>query len=220
MPIKNGIEFIDESVSSIIAQTYRNWELIIGINGHQPASEVYKIAKQYELRDSRIKVIELSPLIIGKPAALNEMVQHHCSPESEWISVLDVDDIWMKSKLESQIPYMSSYDVIGTQCVYFGDKNTICVIPVGDLSSFNFIYMNPIINSSCLVKRALCKWNDEFLEDYELWLRLWNNGARFFNVSSIQVRHRIHKNSAFNSKGDQNVVNKLRKKYKALKFGK
>ena len=36
MPIYNGIEYIGESVSSIIGQTYGNWELIIGVNGHEP----------------------------------------------------------------------------------------------------------------------------------------------------------------------------------------
>lgn len=32
MPIYNGIDFIEESVNSIINQTYDKWELIIGIN--------------------------------------------------------------------------------------------------------------------------------------------------------------------------------------------
>ena len=48
MPIYNGIEFIDESVSSILKQTYDKWELLIGINGHPENSEVYKIAQKYE----------------------------------------------------------------------------------------------------------------------------------------------------------------------------
>ena len=34
MPIYNGIEYINESVSSVLDQTYGDWELIIGINGH------------------------------------------------------------------------------------------------------------------------------------------------------------------------------------------
>jgi len=38
LPIYNGIEFIDECVSSIHYQSFKNWELIIGINGH---SEIY-----------------------------------------------------------------------------------------------------------------------------------------------------------------------------------
>ena len=45
LPIYNGIEFINESVSTVIYQTYKDWELIIGINGHPKESEIYKIAK-------------------------------------------------------------------------------------------------------------------------------------------------------------------------------
>ena len=45
IPIYNGVEFIEESVSSVLNQTYDQWELLIGINGHSQDSEVYKIAK-------------------------------------------------------------------------------------------------------------------------------------------------------------------------------
>ena len=77
LPIYNGIEFIHESVSSIDFQTYNKWELIIGINGHPKESEIYKIAKEYETKDSRIKVLDLYT-IKGKSNALNEMIKH-CS---------------------------------------------------------------------------------------------------------------------------------------------
>ena len=42
IPIYNGIEYIDESVSSVLKQTYNEWELLIGINGHPPNSDVYQ----------------------------------------------------------------------------------------------------------------------------------------------------------------------------------
>ena len=50
IPIYNGIEFIEESVSSVLNQTYDQWELLIGINGHPQNSDVYKIAKEYEIK--------------------------------------------------------------------------------------------------------------------------------------------------------------------------
>ena len=56
MPIYNGIEFISDSVGSIIKQTYNDWELIIGINGHPQNSDVYKIAKYFEIKlDGKIQ---------------------------------------------------------------------------------------------------------------------------------------------------------------------
>ena len=66
MPIYNGVEFIDESVSSILSQTYTDWELLIGINGHPENSEVYQIAKKYESQDKRISVYDF-PHLKGTP---------------------------------------------------------------------------------------------------------------------------------------------------------
>ena len=71
MPLYNGIEFIDESVTSIKKQTFKEWELIIGINGHPPNSDVYKKAKEHE--NDKIKVIDLFE-IKGKSNALNSML--------------------------------------------------------------------------------------------------------------------------------------------------
>lgn len=212
MPIYNGIEFISESVYSIQSQTYKNWELIIGINGHVKGSEVYKLAKTYEYNDNRIKVFDLFE-IRGKSEALNEMLKYS---NSKWISLLDVDDKWLPNKLEIQSNYMSNYDVIGTQCKYFGDSNISPFIPVGDITNYNFIRSNPIINSSCLVKKESCYWDSSFngIEDYDMWLRLWIKGKSFYNVNTILVLHRIHNDSAFNAKGNHLNVSKLLEKYK------
>jgi len=211
MPIYNGIEFIDESVSTILYQTFKEWELIIGINGHPINSSVFLKAKEYE-KDSRIKVIDFHP-IKGKSNTLNEMIEH---AKYDWISLLDVDDKWLPNKLDSQLIYMKNYDVIGTQCKYFGDLITVPNIPLGDLRNFNFLNVNPIINSSCLVKKELCYWEKSshgMVGDYELWLKLWRQGKNFYNVADIQVLHRIHNDSAFNAKGNNLKVNEIKKKY-------
>jgi len=210
MPIYNGIEFIGESVPTILYQTYKEWELIIGINGHPKDSDVYKEAKKWEEKDERIKVYDFYE-IRGKAEALNEMIKY-C--KYDWVSLLDVDDKWLPKKLERQERFMYYSDVIGTQCKYFGDLNTSPNIPVGDLSSFNFLSFNPIINSSCLLKKELCNWDGSLnLEDYDLWLKLWKEGKKFYNVNEILVLHRIHNDSAFNAKGNNLKVNDLKKKY-------
>lgn len=215
MPIYNGIEFIEESVSSILNQTFTHWELIIGINGHPPNSDVYQIAKEYEIKDDRIKVFDLPTTIKGKSSALNEML-NLCSIEHKWISLLDVDDIWLPKKLERQVPFMNDYDVIGSKCRYFGNKNDYPNIPYGDISTFNFLSVNPIINSSCLLKKELCFWDGKWngVEDYDLWLSLWKQGKKFYNVGSLQVLHRIHTASAFNANGNHLKVDELINKYR------
>lgn len=212
MPIYNGIEFIDESVSSIMNQTIGDWELIIGINGHPPLSDVYMVAKQYELKNNKIRVLDLTD-IKGKSNALNVMVQY-CT--YNYIALLDVDDIWLPKKLEMQRYYLNVYDVIGTKCVYFGDlENIVPQIPYGDLSKFDFLSFNPLINSSAVIRKELCFWNAKWdgVEDYDMWLRLNKQGRKFYNLSEVLVKHRIHKQSAFNAQGNHLKVEGLKKSH-------
>jgi teichuronic acid biosynthesis glycosyltransferase TuaG len=214
MPIYNGIEFIDESVTSILSQSYENWELIIGINGHPEQSQTFCKAKQYENIDKRIKVYELYP-IKGKSNALNKMLEY-CS--YDYIALLDVDDIWYPNKLTTQTKFIQQYDydVVGTKCVYFGDMNNVIPnIPEGDISQFNFSIVNPIINSSAIIKKDLCYWNSNMdgVEDYDLWIKLRKSNKKFYNCPEVLVKHRIHNQSAFNSKGNNNKVDELLKSH-------
>jgi glycosyltransferase involved in cell wall biosynthesis len=210
IPIYNGIEFIEESVSSVLSQTYSEWELLIGINGHPQNSDVYKIAKEYEKKSNKIKVFDFYTRK-GKSNTLNEMIQH-CS--YNYVAILDVDDIWHVQKLEIQIEkVLEGYDVIGSKCVCFGNRVNkqykIPNLPIGDISNYNFSLTNPIINSSAIIKKELCHWNENGIEDYDLWLKLKKYKKKFYNYKQILVKHRLHHESAFNAKGNGSKVDNL-----------
>ena len=135
MPIYNGIEFINDSVISIIIQSFNDWELIIGINGHPQNSEVFEQAKYFENIDKRISVYDLYE-IKGKANALNKMITF-CN--YNYIALLDVDDIWHYKKLETQSKLLNNYDVVGSNCVWFGDiEDIVPKIPIDDFSNFDF----------------------------------------------------------------------------------
>lgn len=213
IPIYNGINFIDESVSSVLNQSYEKWELLIGINGHPQNSEVYQIAKQYESKEGqtlgKIRVIDFYN-IKGKSITLNAMTQF-CN--FNYVAILDVDDIWHEKKLEVQVSKLNNYDVIGSNCIYFGDRDDIVpVIPTGDISNYDFSLVNPIINSSSIIRKELCYWDEDgidVIKDYDMWLRLKKQNKKFFNFKEILVKHRIHNTSAFNSKGNDDKVEGL-----------
>jgi glycosyltransferase involved in cell wall biosynthesis len=210
IPVYNGIEFIEESVSSVLSQTYNNWELLIGVNGHPPDSEVYKIAKEYEKKSEKIRVFDFHE-IKGKSNTLNFMLKY-C--KYDYIALLDVDDIWHEEKLKVQSKKLNKFDVIGSNCVWFGDRTGVVPpIPVKDISNFNFALVNPIINSSSVIRKELCYWDKKFdgVEDYDLWIRLRKQNKSFYNFKAILVKHRIHNTSAFNSKGNDNLVDDLLK---------
>jgi glycosyltransferase involved in cell wall biosynthesis len=208
IPIYNGIEFIEESVSSVLRQNYDKWELIIGVNGHPQNSRVFQIAKKYEEKSHKIRVFDFYN-IKGKSNTLNEMIKY-CN--YNYVGLLDVDDIWHDEKLDVQSQILGHYDVIGSNCIYFGNKNNVVSpIPVGDISNSDFKIVNPIINSTSIIRKELCYWNCiwDGIEDYDLWLRLRKQNCKFFNCKAILVKHRIHQASAFNSKGNHNKVKEL-----------
>lgn len=201
IPVKNGVEFLQESVQSVLEQTYQDWEIIIGVNGYPFHSDVFKIANEYI--NDKIRVFDLGILTKdnetnGKSVALNKLLEY---ARYDYIALLDVDDIWLPNKLELQMPYIYKYDVIGSQCIYFGDSSISPPIPLGDITDYNFALGNPVINSSAIICKSICYWNARMsgVEDYELWLRLNRDQKTFYNCSEILVKHRIHNKSAFNN---------------------
>ena len=208
IPLYNGIEFIEESVSSVLNQTYDKWELLIGVNGHPENSHVFLTAKEYEKKSGKVRVFDFYN-IRGKSNTLNEMIRF-CN--YNYIAILDVDDIWHPKKLEVQYHQFDKYDVIGSNCIWFGDRSDVVPpIPIGDISDYDFSSVNPIINSSSVIRKGLCYWNKNWdgVEDYDMWLRLRKQNKKFYNFKEILVKHRIHNSSAFNSKGNNNKVDDL-----------
>jgi len=217
IPLYNGFEYLSDAVDSVINQTYKKWELIIGINGYEKNSEVEIKTRELIYNKNYLDIYNIKVIYYNtktKTDTLNLMT-NDCI--YDFIAILDADDMWMPEKLEMQIPYLDTYDVVGTNCRYFGDKTHSPVLPLGDLSNFNFFDYNPIINSSAIIKKELAKWNNNWnnnqkevgVEDYNLWLELFLLKKKFFNVSEILCLHRCYEQSHFNNQNHL-YVNELK----------
>jgi glycosyltransferase involved in cell wall biosynthesis len=207
IPLFNGVDFLNECITSVIQQTYQKWEVVIGINGHGNdgglvATKTYEIAK----RDTRIRVIVQPPPLSGKVESLNDLMNY---VEGEWVCLLDCDDLWHPTKLEEQVNAKDTVArnaaVIGTFCHYFGELDGIPSLPPGWIPTVAFSEFNPIINSSAMIHRSYCYWRytdvcKGVMEDYDLWMRISLMGGKLYNVPKVLCSHRIHKASAFNTK--------------------
>lgn len=193
MPIYNGVEYLRESLSSVVGQTFDQWELLIGINGYQPGSEVWQRVSQYDSK--KIRVFDLYKCH-SKPQALNALVE---LASHRFLCLLDVDDIWMPAKLGLQVGVMDRYQVVGTYARYFGDRTDGPSIPLTEIGKDVFHTLNPIVNSSAMFLKEDAHWEEiKGVEDYDMWCRLAAKGRKFFNVPEVLVNHRVHKDSAFN----------------------
>ena len=99
MPSFGTAPFIAESIESVQAQSYKNWELII-VDDCSP-DNTDDVVRPY-LSDERIKYLKNeknSGAAVSRNRALREA-------KGKWIAFLDSDDLWMPEKLEKQIRFM------------------------------------------------------------------------------------------------------------------
>ena len=211
LPTYNGEKFISQSIDSILNQTFRDFELLIGFNGTTDSSR--DIVSSY--KDERIRIFDYVDEK-GKSTTLNKLL---IESKYEWIALQDDDDIWMETKLEKQIEFINDFDVIGTFINYIDENNQIIGRPTltsfpDDINHLSLAGENQIANSSTLIKKSVIfevgGWSESLdklaengyqpCEDFDLWLRLMKSGKKFKNIPEELVQHRIHKNSNFNTK--------------------
>jgi len=216
IPLYNGLEYLSESVGSVLSQSFNDWKLLIGINGHgDNSAHIANKINEIIGSDTRIQVIIQPSIINNKPKSLNNLMTY---VTTEWVAILDADDIWLPGKLQEQVNIIRKcdYEVIGTRCEYFGNRTGSPIIPLGQLKRGCTLASNPLINSSVVLKSKYAKWEESttIYEDYELWLKLDLARVQMYNISSILVRHRIYESSFFNT---QRVdVNQLKNKFITL----
>lgn len=100
MPSYNCGKYVEETIRSVQAQTYTNWELIF-IDDCSTDDTIRQVSKLRE-KDSRIKLFQNkfnSGAAVSRNNALREA-------KGRWIAFLDSDDLWKPEKLEKQIRFM------------------------------------------------------------------------------------------------------------------
>ena len=210
----NGVEYLGDSLKSVLDQTFTDWELLIGVNGHgldgNDGGDTYRIAR-YTIdtickpeEKAKIRLINY-PDVRGGAETMNALAK---DAKGDWVAILDVDDIWVPEKLHEQTlvrdVHLLMPDVIGTKCEYFGAMSGSPPIPTGFIDISQFKTANPMINSSVLIKKELLHCTDKFnLDDYDLWCRLILEHKVFYNLDSVLVYHRISPNSHYNASKKQ-----------------
>lgn len=100
-PSFNSHLFIEETIESIINQTYKNWELLI--TDDCSSDDSIKIIEKYTKKDSRIKLFKLDKNS-GAGVCRNKSIE---MAQGKYIAFCDSDDVWMPHKLEKQLKFMN-----------------------------------------------------------------------------------------------------------------
>jgi len=205
LPVHNDEKYINFTLESLLSQTYKEYKCIIGFNGTIDKSK--EIVESCVGADQRFIIKDFGDSK-GKSATLNKLLD---AVESDYICLIDGDDMWHEKKLESQIKIRESADVIGTLASYINENNqkfhNLLLSQHDTDIKKGFVHgHNQIVNSSCFLKTSDAKeikgWDQSVdgLEDFDFWLKLFKLGKKFFNIQDYLVYHRIHPNSNFNAR--------------------
>lgn len=117
-PSYNASKFIEETLESILKQTYSNWELII-IDDCSTDNSI-EILQPYIEQDSRIKVL-LNETNLGAASSRNRGLD---IANGDYIAFLDSDDLWLPQKLSKQIAFMQQENVLLSYTSYYAMNET------------------------------------------------------------------------------------------------
>src|SRR5690349_19362823 len=119
MPAYNAGKYIADSIRSVIAQTWPDWELLVVDDGS--SDDTGAIVKEFVARDPRIRYFFQENSRLGK--ARNTGLKN---ARGELIAFLDSDDLWLETKLALQTRAMNENhaDVVFSDCYVFNDANT------------------------------------------------------------------------------------------------
>lgn len=197
MPSYNAANTIIDSLESIIAQTYTNWELIIVNDGS--TDETREIVQKYTMNDSRIVLINF-PTNKGVSSARNIALK---SAKGAFIAFCDADDIWLSSKLEIQLPFLRKYAIVCSNYFQFNETTRKAIISSNIIDFNNMLYSNRIPNSSAIIKRDYI-FDVEFRnvghEDYLFWLEIFQKTPDIlaYRCQEILLQYRLGKSLSSN----------------------
>jgi len=204
MPAYNAEKYIADSIKSVLAQTYSNWELIVVDDGSTDGTAA--VVQEFAGRDNRIRYIFQENGRLGK--ARNTGIRNAAG---SLIAFLDSDDLWVETKLEVQLRTMveNNADVVYSNAYVFTDENPANETEklrstIGKFSGpdfFDSLVMRPqipvltvLLKKTALAKTGLFEEAKPYhgSEDYDLWLRLAKAGCVFYGMDAVLARYRRH----------------------------
>ena len=201
-PCYNSEKFLDECISSVLNQSYQNWEMLIVDDNS--SDNTCSLINSYSKRDDRIKPLFLNENL-GPAMARNNAITN---AKGKYIAFLDSDDIWLPEKLEVQINFMKKNNysfVFSSYSVISDDKKPKYTISVPETISYKRYLKNTIIG--CLtVMLDKEKFNNIKMpnlrssHDMATWLNLLKECGYAYGIQQKLAIYRDHKSSNTSNK--------------------
>ena len=201
----NAETFISETLDSILAQTYRHFEVIVVDDGSRDRTA--EIVRSYMQNDDRIRLIQQENS--GVAASRNLAIAQSFG---EYIAPIDADDIWYPERLEKHVRCLeaadSSVGLVYSWSSYLNETGSIKgYSPFGELGAVEgnvlaiLVFYNFLDNASTTLFRRSCidavgNYNTELktCEDWDFYLRIAEH-YRFAIVPEYLIGYRQYSGS-------------------------
>lgn len=202
MPVFNSEEYLSTAIESVIDQSFEDFEFLIIYDDSNDKS--LKIIESYALIDPRIKIIKGDN--DGISGALNKGFDFS---KGKFIIRMDADDICMNNRFKEQLKHVieNDLDICGSHSIIInnlGCANGFFTAPISHDSctlalAFEVPFSHPsvIIRKDFIDKHYLRYRRSKFIkaEDYDLWIRMHERGAKFGNNNKALIKYRVLDNS-------------------------
>lgn len=192
------IDWIKQSIDSILNQTFRDFEFII-VNDNPERKENALLLEEYAKKDPRICVLT-NETNIGLTKSLNKAL---AVAKGEYIARMDADDISLPERFSKQINYLDSHkeiNVLGSYVRHINENGEMCSIKKMSNSSINLRSMIlldvPVVHPVVLFRRFINGkqvFYDEsfrYAQDYALWASLIKD-CKFTNLKDVLLFYRV-----------------------------
>lgn len=189
MPVYNVEKYVARSIQSALAQTYKDFELILVIDGSKDNS----LAICQSFNDPRIRIVKQENR--GLAGARNTGIRE---AKAQYIALLDSDDLWHEQKLERHIHHLEKNPLVGVSysgSAFIDDTDALVGVSMRpklkDIAAAHIFCRNPVGNGSAPVFRKqafvdigyptnqngeieTAYFNETFRfgEDIECWMRI------------------------------------------------
>ena len=198
-PVYNREKYLEECITSILNQTYQNFEFIIVDD--KSTDNTLDIIKSYALQDPRIKLLENSKNV-GATLSFNSGLDF-C--KGKYVARMDSDDISLPKRLIKQVEIFESWqdlEALGTGAILInqnGSEITRKQFPSDYKKIKNILNTGvPVFDPSVMMRTNFLKENKGFdnrlapADDYHLWLTLFKQKKIISNINNYLIKYRLH----------------------------
>jgi len=201
-PTFNSESYIDQTINSIINQSFKNWELLI--TDDCSTDGTWELLQGYAKQDNRIKIFQLEKNS-GPGVARNNSIK---KAKGRYIAFCDSDDVWKPEKLEMQIKFLQKNDLPFTFSSYqkineLGEKGGIVNVP----KTLNY---NTLLKT-CPIGCLTAIYDTEKIgkvympeirkrQDYGLWLKIFKIIGETKAMNEVLGYYRIRSDSVSRNK--------------------